>query len=706
MPSPFNLRPRLEALARNLWWSWNVELDGVFRAIDVELWRRVDHNPTAFLRDIGDEALSRMEEEARVLALVAHAEKNLRQYVEGEGTWASLRAAGLGAKPVAYFSPEFCIHESLPIYSGGLGVLAGDHLKSCSDLGIPTYGVSLLYREGYFTQELDADGRQTEVYRSLDTSRISIEQAIDDSGRPVSIEIEIADDVVKVDLWLAHVGRCTLILLDAGTELPRRYPGAVRLYGGDTGTRIVQELILGAGGYRALRALGIRPGVIHMNEGHSAFAALEAIAERMQESGRGFHEASADVVDSIVFTTHTPVEAGHDRFDPGAVLHYLAPLRTRLALSEHDLLALGRVNPADGGERFCMSVLAIKLSRRANAVSSLHGAVSRSMWRSLWPDRRTADVPIGHITNGIHVDTWLSFELARLYHDSMGADWKERMCDPEAWQAISEIDPSQLWNVKLALKRRLLRFAERRLRQRWQRLGRDRTPPVLRLDALTIGVARRFAVYKRAGLLFEDLERVRALLTNPDRPVQIIFAGKAHPADEPGKELIRSLMALREQPGMWDHIVLLEDYDRSVSRHMLEGCDLWLNQPRRPLEACGTSGMKAVYNATLNCSTLDGWWDEAYDTRNGFSFGDGLVHADPAVHDRRDRESLLSVLEQQVVPLFYARDSDGVPVEWIERIKHALTTLGWRYNADRMVREYAEHTYLPAANVTTAEFRS
>lgn len=702
MLTEFDLKPRLEKLASNYWWSWNLEVDNIFRLIDENLWRNVNHNPVAFLRDLPDSVRASHETDTRVLAMVSHAEKRLARYLATKGRWTERNAPGLAYHPVAYFSPEFCIHESLPIYSGGLGVLAGDHIKSCSDLGIPLYGVSLLYRNGYFTQQLDDTGRQTEVYHSLDIDRIAITRTLQRDGTPLDVEVPAGDTTIRAAVWQVKVGLCTLLLLDVDAP---EYPDLMRLYGGDRRTRILQELVLGIGGYRALCQIGARPSVIHLNEGHSGFAALEAIAERMEVTGHGFDRAAVPVMESLVFTTHTPVEAGHDRFSPEETTRYLAPLRRRLGLTEKQLLAYGRVDPDNDAEDFCMSVLAIKLAARTNAVSSLHGQVSRVMWRDLWPSRRVGDVPIGHITNGVHVDTWLSFELSRIYDDCLGADWKEAICDPARWGTIESLDDTLLWNVKLALKHRLLDFAARSVQDRWQRIGRQNNLPRLRPDALTIGVARRFAAYKRGDLFFYDLDKAKALLTDPERPIQILFAGKAHPADDPGKGIVARLMQLRRDPDLHDHIVLLENYDRNVSRHLLEGCDLWLNMPRRPLEACGTSGMKAVFNATLNCSTLDGWWDEAYDGANGFAFGGAYVHSDTNRQDAHDAAALYDVLEREVVPLFYARDGRGVPTGWLQRVKRALRTLGWRYNAARMVSDYAQRTYLPASGTSTADTR-
>lgn len=698
-----DFRPRLHRLIQNLWWTWQPDVDSLFRSIHPELWRRVNHNPSAFLADIDDATLDRSGVDLQVH--LARAERQLRDYLAHDNHWTSMHAPGLFAAPVAYFSAEFCIHETLPIYSGGLGVLAGDHLKSCSDLGVPAVGVSLLYRSGYFTQELDAHGRQIEVYRELDTSRVPIDEVHDSSNRPMSVTIPVDDGTLTAAVWQVRVGRCVLYLLDVQDCTIDHFPYAQRLYGGDGTTRLIQEVVLGVAGYRTLRELGMVPAVIHLNEGHCAFVALEAIATRMEETGLAFEDARAEVVDSIVFTTHTPVDAGHDRFAPQDVLQLLHPLQERLRLSDADFLGLGRVDPANEDEPFCMTVLALKLSRQANGVSSLHGVVSRRMWQSLWPYRRASEVPIGHITNGVHVPTWIAAELDQLYSDSLGADWKDHICDAQRWQAVDRIDEADLWAVKRSLKRRMFEFIHRRETARRARLGISEPPPSLSTDALTIGFARRAAEYKRAMLLLEDSAELRRLLVNPRRPVQIVLAGKAHPNDDIGKDLLRRLMDVTQDQDLRDRVVFIEDYDKNVSRHMLEGCDLWLNTPRRPHEACGTSGMKAVFNACLNCSTLDGWWDEAYDTRNGFAFGKGMTHVDRSVQDRFDRESLLDVLADEVIPLFYHRDTGNVPTGWLRRVKHALRSLAWRYNSDRMVIDYARSLYRPASRSLTAEMR-
>jgi starch phosphorylase len=697
------LRERLLRLSQNLWWAWNADLDGIFIAIDRELWREVNHNPIAFLQKVPVDALESKGRDASLLAQTLRAEKRLQDYVRSEKHWTSWNAPALTASPVGYFSFEFCIHESLPIYSGGLGVLAGDHLKSCSDLGVPAVGVTLLYRQGYFQQQIDLEGRQHEVYRELDVSSVPIQPVRTADGQLLTVHVPLGETMLAAEVWRAQVGRCQLILLNLGEHQDDQNAARVfRLYGGDRTTRLIQELALGIGGYRALRALGVRPGVLHLNEGHCAFATLEAIAQRMESTGLPFRSAAEDVAESTVFTTHTPVAAGHDYFDPNQVLQYLRPMQTRLGLSDHDLLGLGRVNPDNPSEEFCMTVLALKLSRRANAVSSLHGIISRRMWHSLWPERRPSEVPIGHITNGAHVDTWLGNELSQLYSDVLGSDWREHACEPRLWRRIEQLDEFQLWNIKVILKQRLIEFVLRRLAAQRARNGDTKPLPALKPEILTIGFARRFASYKRGTLFFQDLDRAKRILLDPKRPVQIIYAGKAHPADEPGKGLIQRLYELSRDPELHDRVVLLEDHDRNVSRHLLEGCDLWLNSPRRPLEACGTSGMKAVFNATLNCSTLDGWWDEAYDTKNGFAYGDAAVHIDPTQQDQHDADQLHAVLVERVLPLYYERDGHSIPLEWLRMAKHALKTLAWRYNADRMVIDYTRNMYIHAAGTQTA----
>ncbi len=708
MESPIDLdtvrlRERLQNLGNNLWWSWDQRLDAVLRRIDAKLWEHLRHNPAAFLCDVTSEKLEGAL--PAVIADVIAIEDSLAAYLGEQRTWAAANARGITSSAIAYFSPEFCIHESLPIYSGGLGVLAGDHLKSCSDLGVGVIGVSLLYRHGYFRQQVSADGWQTETYDDLDPERLPIRRVTDAAGQPVVVDVPLGADTIHADLWKVNVGRCTLLLLDPRNWPESVLPGAHRLYGGDRATRLAQEVVLGVGGYRALRAIGVRPKTLHMNEGHSAFAAFEAIACRMEETGLSFEDASVDVASSVVFTTHTPVEAGHDRFDPASLLQALEPLRARLGIDAGRLMSFGRVNPGDDSETFCMTVCAMKLARHTNAVSSLHGHVSRRMWKGLWPGHRELDVPIGHVTNGVHARTWLAPELEAVYGRSLARDGSEPAEAALARRELFELNDGRLWAVKQQLKQRLLDFVSDRAATRNARLGLSEPAPRLDPHALTIGIARRFALYKRALLPFRDLERARQIMLSTDRPVQFLIAGKAHPADEPAKNVIRAVLALAREHGLENNVVFVEGYGQRVSRMLLAGCDLWMNVPRRPLEACGTSGMKAVLNGTLNCSTLDGWWDEAYDPTVGFAVGDGSVHVDPAVQDDRDAAAVLDVLENEVVPLYYRRDERGIPRAWLRRVKTALARLGYRYNSDRMVADYATLLYAPSAGTVSAEVR-
>ena len=609
---------------------------------------------------------------------------------------------------MAYFSAEFGIHESIPIYSGGLGILAGDHLKSASDLGIPLVGVGLYYDQGYFRQRLDGEGWQREEYVDVDHQLLPMEPAIRD-GVPVTVEIETRTGRIVARVWRIAVGRNTLLLLDSNVEgnSPEDRELTARLYGGDQRVRIRQELLLGIGGVRALAALGISPGVVHLNEGHSAFATLELVRRQMDVEGIGAEEAMRRVSSQLVFTTHTPVPAGHDRFAPWLLEEHLGPVRDALGLSPEAFHALGRVNPEDRHEEFCMTVLALKLSHRANAVSSLHGHVSRSMWRPLYPGWREERVPIGHITNGAHVSTWLAPQMRRVYERHLGADWAARSSE-SLWDAIDRIDDGELWETHQTLKTRLIHEVRRRTVEQGKRRGEPaallaQLHRALSPDALTIGFARRFATYKRANLLLQDVDAIAALVNHPRRPVQLVFAGKAHPLDGPGKAVLQEIVRLTRDPRFVGKIVFIEDYDIDVGRYLVQGVDAWLNTPRRPLEACGTSGQKVVLNAALNLSILDGWWAEAFDGANGFAIGRGETHSSTHVHDRRDAVDLLSVLRDEVVPLYYDRDQDGLPREWIARVKRAIRTLGWRFSADRMVMDYVLKAYIPAAGGTSSD---
>ena len=698
------------ALASNLWWSWTPEVERLFRDLAPVRWRELDHNPIALLAEITSTQLYQRANEMVLFSRINQAYRRLKEYMGNHQTWGSTHAGVLGAKPVAYFSAEFGIHESLPIYSGGLGVLSGDHIKSASNLGVPLVAVGLFYAQGYFRQKLDRQGTQHEEYDDTQVEKLPIVPAVNQFGDAIMIDLKTRTGLLKIKVWKLQVGRVSLFLLDSnveGNEAADRQLTS-RLYGGDERTRIRQEMVLGIGGVKALGAMGIDPGVYHLNEGHSAFGPLEVIRSRMTEDGLNFNDAIRDVAIQTAFTTHTPVSAGHDRFSPELVEEHMGPLRDELGLSYEQFMGLGRVSPEDSSESFCMTVVGLKLSRTANAVSQLHGNVSRRMWAHLWPSRCEEDIPIGHITNGVHSQTWLANQMRLLYTKHFPVDWINRLGEPQVWQGIRNVDPGELWETHNTLKARMIAFVRRRLISQAELRNEDNSAikfasNVLDTNALTIGFARRFATYKRANLIFSDLDRIKALMNHATRPLQIIFAGKAHPKDQPGKAFIRTIANLRDDPELRSRVVFIENYDVNVCRHLVQGVDVWLNNPRRPLEASGTSGQKVVLNGGLNLSILDGWWAEAFDGKNGFAIGQGTHHVNNEISDERDTESLYRVLEEEVAPMFYHRDDDGLPREWIQRMMHSISTLAWRFSSDRMVMDYAKHVYLPAAGGLSCE---
>ncbi len=699
-----DLLGKLRELARNLWWTWQPNVINLFRELDPVLWRTTDHNPIEFLNQIPREQLERRAAEMALHSRIDYAFRRLHEYLADTDSWGAMYAASLRPRPVAYFSAEFGLHESLPIYSGGLGVLAGDHLKSASDLGIPLVGVGLLYDQGYFRQWLNSDGWQQEQYLVANRDLLPVEEAVGPDGKPVTVSIDTRAGVLHAKVWRVEVGRTLLLLMDSNVIQNNDYDRALtaRLYGGDTRIRIRQEVLLGIGGVRALQALGIHPSVIHLNEGHSAFGGLEMVRSAMETQGVSFGEAVRDVAAMTVFTTHTPVAAGHDRFNADLVEEHLGKIRESLHLSFEDFMGLGRVYPTDPNETFCMTVLALKLSRHANGVSALHGQVSRRMWHPLFPVRGEEEVPIGHITNGVHVQTWLAPQMHLLFDKTFGVDWPGRMRDPQTWRAIDDVDDGELWETHQVLKARLIEFARRRLESQANRRDEGeeaakKASDVLDLEVLTIGFARRFATYKRANLILSDVERLAQMVASKDRPVQFVFAGKAHPEDQLGKALIQNIVKLTRDAKFAHRIVFVEDYDMNVARHLVQGVDVWLNNPRRPQEASGTSGEKALLNGVLNFSIPDGWWAEAYDGANGFAIGIGQTHSNIQVQDERDHADLARTLAEEVIPLYYDRDAAGLPRKWIARQKNAIRGLGWRFNADRMVMDYVQNSYLPAA---------
>lgn len=711
-PEAHAIYQKLWSLATNLWWSWHPECDQLFREIDPIRWRQLDHNPVALLREMTPDQVAQRATELVLQSRINYLYRRLQEYMTDTQTWGATNAGVLGAKPVAYFSAEFGIHESIPIYSGGLGVLAGDHIKSASGLGVPLVAVGLFYSQGYFRQYLDETGMQGEDYLNTKIEDLPMDPAVGPDGQPVTVSIDTRNGRLLAKVWMMQVGRVRLFLLDCNVDgnSPEERELTSRLYGGDIRTRIRQELVLGVGGVRALAALGIHPGAYHLNEGHSAFGALEVVRQRMHDDGLSFEEAARQSARMSCFTTHTPVPAGHDRFTADLIEEHLGPLRDSLGISHEQLMALGRVDGNNPEETFCMTVLGLKMSHYANAVSNLHGVISRRMWSCMWPDRPEEEVPIGHITNGVHVHSWLAQQMWKLYDKHFPVNWARHVHSPEIWASIHNVDPGELWETHNALKTNLLTFVRRRLSRQSRRRGEsdaviEAARNALDPNVLTIGFGRRFATYKRANLLFQEMDRIAELISNPDRPVQFIYAGKAHPKDEPGKRFIKEIANLRHDPRFAGRVAFIEDYDINVCRHLIQGVDVWLNNPRRPLEASGTSGQKVVLNGGLNCSILDGWWAEAFNGDNGFAIGHGTSHINDAITDQRDAEALYHTLATQVIPCYYDRDYDGLPKAWIRKMTHSISTLAWRFSSHRMVADYSQHSYLWAAGGVTCDMR-
>ncbi|MFQ5342561.1 MAG: alpha-glucan family phosphorylase [Anaerolineae bacterium] len=694
---------RLDRLAYNLWWSWNPEARRLYSAIDPDLWEYVYHNPVRFLHQVGPAALERAASDETFLSRYRTVMAAFDAYMKPDQTWFDRTYPDLEDHTIAYFSAEFGLHESLPIYSGGLGILSGDHCKAASDLGLPFVGVGFLYPQGYFHQQIDPWGTQKAIYEKLDFSDVPALPATDDSGEQIVVQVDLPGRQVYATVWQIQVGRVPLFLLDTNVHPNNRADRtlAARLYGGDQEMRISQEIVLGIGGVRALRALGIMPTVWHMNEGHSAFMVLEQVRQLVQDEGLTFDEARKAITAHNVFTTHTPVPAGHDAFPFDVVEKYFGGYWPQMGLDRDGFMALGYHEQPWGEARFSMTVLALKLSGRYNGVSELHGRVSRKMWHVLWPDRAVDDVPIGHITNGVHTKTWLAPEMANLFDRHLGEGWEERLDEPATWDTVAEIPNAELWRIHRQRKQMMINYLRQRVRRQRERnlASLDEiavAEQMLDPEALTIGFARRFASYKRATLIFRDLNRIQRILNQPGRPVQIIFAGKAHPADDPGKALIKHIVELSRHPGFQGRVVFVENYDINVARFLVRGVDLWLNNPRRPLEASGTSGQKAALNGAPNFSVLDGWWPEAFDGTNGWAIGTAMENADPDTQDAADAASLYHILENEIVPLFYDRDADRVPHGWLRVVKASIRTCAPRFSMRRMVKEYVERMYVPA----------
>jgi starch phosphorylase len=685
----------LHRLAYNLWWTWNPRAQDIFHTLSERKWRSSNHNAVAVLRSISRNELQARLCDKEFLGDVEEVLQNFETYLGKQDTWYADEIAPTDGNLVAYFSAEFGLHECLPVYSGGLGILAGDHTKSASDLGVPFVGVSLFYRNGYFQQSIGPDGWQHESYPLLDTDNLPVELVKDQNGDVVTSSIQIGHSTVAFHAWRVNVGRATIYLLDTNREENDLHYREItsRVYGGDSTTRVMQEAILGIGGVRFLRAVGLIPTVFHMNEGHSAFLTLELLREQ-RALGAGLPEAEQWVRDHCVFTTHTPVPAGHDRFTPDLLDHQFSQFRESLGLDQNTILAYGREHPEDANETFCMTVLALKMSRAANGVSELHGQVSREMWKGFFGKDNADDVPIGHITNGVHILGWMANRTRQFWHRHLGDKWVYYLKKQAIWAQVSDPDlipDEDLWALRYGLRRDLIEYIRRRMRHQFQSVGADYNAvqdTVLNPDALTIGFARRFATYKRAPLFFRDFNRVVEMINDPERPIQLVFAGKAHPRDDHGKRFIQQIVGYGKNPALFGKNVFLENYDINVARHMISGVDVWLNNPRRPMEASGTSGMKILIHGGLNLSIQEG-----FDGENGWSIGGDAHLPDVEQQDEHDARLLYEILEKQVIPDFYDRDEYGIPRKWLQRVRKSMETLIPQFNTDRMVSDYVTNYY-------------
>jgi len=702
---PF-LPPELEPireLAYNLRWSWDHQTINLFRRLDRELWETSGHNPVLMLGIIGQEKLNAAASDAGFLTHLERIYQRHTEYLRKDSTWYD-KHHSKSNQTIAYFSAEFGISEALPIYSGGLGILAGDHIKAASELGVPLVGIGIVYQEGYFRQYLNQDGWQQERYPMNDFYNLPILPVREKDGNPVLVSVDFPGRKVYAQIWKAQVGRIPLYLLDTNVPKNQKQDEDITdaLYHGDNDLRMKQEIILGIGGMKALEVLGIKPTVCHMNEGHSAFLSLERIRLLMQSHNLNFGEAREVAAAGQVFTTHTAVPAGIDKFSPDLMDRYWTDYYRELGLNREEFLALGRANPADGFEPFSMAMLAINLSSRTNAVSRIHGEVSRKLFSSAWPNVPENEIPISHITNGVHTRSWISEEMSDLFDRYLGSKWFEDIADEKAWQRVEEIPDEELWRIHERRRQRLVTFCRSRVKLQLEQKGAlpsevKEGMEVLDPNILTIGFARRVATYKRATLLLRDVERLASILSNKEHPVQIIIAGKAHPEDTPSKEFIRQIVHFSRRKDVKRRFVFLEDYDMNVARWLVGGVDVWLNTPRRFMEASGTSGMKVVFNGGINLSVLDGWWDEAYTPQVGWAIGKGEVYADPEYQDEVESAALYDQLEKELIPSFYDRDAEQLPRQWIDRMKASMKELCPVFNMNRMVREYALRMYLPSS---------
>lgn len=694
---------RLSEFVYNLWWIWHPEAIRLFTLIDKALWEKAYHNPLIFLRMVERSRLNAAADDRYFLDVYDRVMHNFDTYMKGFKTWFKETYPHISTDLIAYFSFEFGLHESIPVYAGGLGVLSGDHMKEASDLGLPMVGVGFLYTQGYFSQKITEDGWQEARNNPLALENLPVMPILNKEGEQVTVTVDLTGRTVYARLWKIQVGRVQLILLDTNVDAnsPNDRLLTARLYSNDVDLRISQELILGIGGVRALRSLELHPTAWHMNEGHSAFLTLERVRELMA-AGSTFEDASEIVRKSSVFTTHTPVPAGNDEFPLWLIDKYFPFIWKELGLTRDQFIDVARNTKTWGGDTFSMPILAMHLANYRNAVSELHGEVSRKMWNFLWPDRRVEDVPISHVTNGVHTGTWLARRMHVLFDRYLGPEWLEHIDDQAVWDGVDNIPDNELWVVRRHLKRKLVAYIMERSRQNWITTTIHPVQIIaggVLLDpyALTIGFARRFATYKRANLILRDVDRIMDLLNRPNHPVQIIFAGKAHPADEAGKLVLQEVYRSVKNARNGGRLVFLEDYDMNIARYLVQGVDIWLNTPRRPNEASGTSGEKAAINGVLNFSVLDGWWREGFNGKNGWAIGDDSEYTDSNIQDDADANSLYDTLENEIIPMYYdERSADNLPVEWIDRMKESIRTMAPQFCTRRMVKEYMRELYFPA----------
>lgn len=698
---------RLEELAYNLWWSWNVETLKLFKAIDIDLWEKCQKNPVKFINNVEQSKLEIVVKDEAFLKQYDSVISKFDSYQKSTNTWYNKKYPTLKDNKIAYFSAEYGLDESFPIYSGGLGILSGDHCKSASDLGLPFYAVGLLYRQGYFNQRINKDGWQETNFTELNINELPVKPVILDNGSELVINVDFPGRTVFAKVWQVNIGRIKLYLLDTNVDPNSQIDREItaRLYGGDQEMRIQQEIFLGIGGLKALKALGIEPTIYHMNEGHSSFVCLELVKNLVLDKQMTFNVAKEIVSSQTIFTTHTPVPAGIDIFPISLIDKYFGGYWDKMGISRHEFMELGMSANNDSGQNFNMGVLALKLAGKRNGVSKLHGEVSRDIFGDVWPLVPKDEVPITHVTNGVHTLTWLEPKLRDLYTEYLGDNWVNDISNPKTWKKLDKIPNAELWKIHQENKMKLIQVVRENKRNQLERNGASpyeimELENMLDPNVLTIGFARRFATYKRANLIFRDIERIKRILGNPDMPLQIIFAGKAHPADRPGQEIIKNIVDVSNMPEFKGKVIMLENYNMSVARYMLHGVDIWMNNPRRPLEASGTSGQKAAINGAINFSILDGWWIEGYKNNSGWSIGKNEYYSSLNHQDNVDSDSIYTTLEKEILPLYYTKDADGLPNRWINKMKDSIKVVSPEFSTERMLIDYANDLYVPQINRT------